>query len=98
MRAAVVFVLLAGPAFAAPRTYVLPEDTSAFAPGPNLETVQQNCTACHSADYIATQPRMSNPRAFWQAEVSKMKSAYGAPIDQADMPKIVDYLAETYGK
>lgn len=28
-----------------------------FKPDTNLETVQANCTGCHSADYIQTQPR-----------------------------------------
>ena len=38
---------------AKPVTYELPDETAAFKPGPNLETVQGNCGACHSADYIA---------------------------------------------
>jgi hypothetical protein len=33
---------------------------------------------------------------FWQAEVTKMIKVYGAPIDDADVGKIVDYLAATY--
>jgi len=33
---------------------------------------------------------------FWLAEVTKMIKTYGAPIDEADVPKIVDYLAATY--
>jgi hypothetical protein len=33
---------------------------------------------------------------FWQAEVTKMIKVYGAPIDDADVPKIVGYLAATY--
>lgn len=44
-------------AYAAPVGYKLPEETSAFKPGAGLEVVQGNCTACHSADYIKTQPR-----------------------------------------
>ena len=68
-------------------------------PGPNLDVVQQNCSGCHSADYISTQPRhLPNPQAFWQAEVTKMKGPYGASIDAADVPKIVDYLVQTYGQ
>ena len=42
---------------AVPVVYKLPDETAAFKPGPNLDVVQNNCTACHSADYIATQPR-----------------------------------------
>jgi hypothetical protein len=33
---------------------------------------------------------------FWQAEVTKMIKVYGAPIDERDASKIVDYLAATY--
>ena len=73
----------------------LPEETAAFKPGPNLEVVQGNCTACHSADYISTQPPMKVKKDFWQAEVTKMIKVYGAPIDDADVGKIVDYLAAT---
>ena len=82
---------------AKPLTYVLPDETAAFKPGPNLETVQGNCGACHSADYIATQPQgPAFKKAFWEAEVTKMIKVYGAPIDDADVPKIVDYLSQVY--
>jgi sulfite dehydrogenase (cytochrome) subunit B len=82
---------------AAPVAYELPQETAAFKPGPNLETAQNNCTGCHSADYISTQPRnVKSKRDFWQAEVTKMIKMYGAPIDESDVPKIVDYLSSTY--
>ncbi len=83
----------------ATRTYTLPDETAELASGPNLETVQGNCAACHSSDYISTQPRgLADPRAFWAAEVTKMKHAYGAPVEDADMAKIVEYLVQIYGK
>lgn len=81
---------------AAPVNYQIPDEVAAFKPGPNLEIVQGNCSACHSADYIKTQPPMKDKKAFWQAEVTKMIKVYGAPIDDADVGKIVDYLATTY--
>ena len=82
---------------AAPVNYKLPEETAAFKPGPNLDVVQNNCTACHSADYVNTQPRGPKfKKDFWQAEVTKMIKVYGAPIDDADVPKIVEYLTATY--
>ncbi|MBR0799688.1 cytochrome c [Bradyrhizobium jicamae] len=84
-------------AIAAPVNYTLPEETAAFKPGPNLEVVQNNCSGCHSADYIRTQPQNEKSKKdFWQAEVTKMIKVYGAPIDNADVGKIVDYLAATY--
>jgi cytochrome c5 len=85
-----------GPAAAAPNPYPLPQEVAAFKPGPNLDVVKNNCTACHSADYVNTQPPMKNKKDFWQAEVTKMIKVYGASINDADVGKIVDYLAATY--
>ncbi len=81
---------------AAPVDYKLPEETAALKPGPNLEVAQNNCTACHSSDYIKTQPNMKSKKDFWQAEVTKMIKVYGAPIDDADVPKLVEYLTTAY--
>ncbi len=82
---------------AAPIAYTLPDETAAFKPGANLETVQNNCAACHSADYIKTQPRGEKfKKDFWAAEVTKMIKVYGAPIEDADVGKIVDYLTANY--
>ena len=98
MRALLALMLVAAPAVAAPLTYALPEPVSELKEAPGMENAAA-CAACHSTDYIATQPRgLSNPRAFWQAEVVKMRVAYGAPIEEADVGKIVDYLVAAYGK
>lgn len=85
-----------GSALAAPINYKTPDEVAAFKAGPNLEVVKGNCGACHSADYIKTQPPMKDKKGFWQAEVTKMIKVYGAPINDADVGKIVDYLAATY--
>lgn len=102
MRCAVPLLALlavAARALAAPRTYELPDETAALAPGPNLDLVQGNCAGCHSFEYISTQPRhWPDARAFWTSEVVKMKKAYGAPIKDADVTKIVEYLSVTYGR
>jgi sulfite dehydrogenase (cytochrome) subunit B len=81
---------------AAPVDYKLPEETATLKPGPNLDVAQNNCTACHSPDYIKTQPIMKSKKDFWQAEVTKMIKVYGAPIDDADVPKLVEYLSTAY--
>ena len=89
--------LTLGAVTASPVSYTLPDETAAFKPGPNLNVVQNNCTGCHSADYIQTQPRGEKfKQDFWQAEVTKMIKLYGAPIGDADVPKIVEYLAATH--
>jgi sulfite dehydrogenase (cytochrome) subunit B len=75
----------------------LPEEIAAFKPGPGVEAAENNCLACHSADYINTQPFGPKfGRDFWTAEVTKMIKVYGAPIVDDDAKKIVDYLAATY--
>ena len=33
------------------------------------------------------------PRSVWQGEVDKMRNFYKAPVAAADVPAIVDYLA-----
>jgi len=82
---------------AKPLKITLPQETATFKSGTNREAVMNNCTACHSADYIQTQPRGPKfKKDFWTAEVNKMIKVYGAPIDDADIPKIVDYLTENY--
>jgi hypothetical protein len=44
---------------------------------------------------VLNQPAL--PRATWEAEVHKMINVYRAPIDEADVSAIVDYLASTRG-
>ena len=68
-----IATLSPGSANAAPVSYTLPEETAVLKPGPGLEVAQNNCTACHSADYVNTQPRGPKfKKDFWQAEVTKM--------------------------
>ncbi|MCX7318945.1 MAG: cytochrome c [Hyphomicrobiales bacterium] len=84
-------------AHAKPVNYQLPDETAELKPGEHLDVVQGNCTACHSPDYIKTQPQgPSFKKSFWQAEVTKMIKVYGAPIEDADVAKIVDYLSTNY--
>lgn len=84
-----------GGGYALADSYELPDETAEFRPGPGVELAQANCTACHSADYINTQPPRMGP-SFWEAEVKKMKKTYGAPIEDADLKGIADYLSATY--
>ena len=73
----------------------LPPETATFKPGPGVEVVKAQCLVCHSADYVSTQPRL--PRAFWKANVQKMKEKFGAPIPADKVDVLVEYLATTYG-
>jgi mono/diheme cytochrome c family protein len=65
-------------------------------PGPGLDKVEGNCGACHSLDYIQMNSPFLNA-AGWNAEVTKMIKAMGAPITDADAKAIADYLAKNYG-
>ena len=65
-------------------------------PGNGLDKVEANCQACHTLAYIPMNSPFLKP-AGWDAEVTKMIKAYGAPIDDADAKAITDYLAKNYG-
>jgi sulfite dehydrogenase (cytochrome) subunit B len=95
-KAALVVLAVAPAAVSAePIIYNLPEETARFQPGPGVDVAEANCLACHSADYISTQPPQQG-KTFWQAEVTKMIKLYGAPIAEQDVSKIAEYLAATY--
>ena len=76
----------------------LPQETALLRPSPlpGFNLVRQNCIACHSVDYIVSQPPNST-RAYWGHTVAKMKTAFGAPIQDADIPRMIDYLVTNYG-
>lgn len=76
-------------------SWKLPPETAKLAPGEGAPLVTAQCVACHSLDYISTQPPMN--RAGWTATVVKMKEKYGAPIQEDQTEKLVNYLAATYG-
>jgi sulfite dehydrogenase (cytochrome) subunit B len=61
-----------------------------------LDKVEANCQACHSLDYIPMNSPFPNA-ALWDAEITKMIKAFGAPIDDADVKAIADYLKSNYG-
>jgi mono/diheme cytochrome c family protein len=63
---------------------------------PGLDKVEANCGACHSLDYVL----MNSPfpsAAVWDATVTKMIKAFGAPISDADAKAVADYLKANYG-
>jgi hypothetical protein len=83
-------VLFSLPVFAGEEQFRLKE-----ARGRSL--VEANCSMCHSMDYI----QMNSPfldRKGWEASVNKMIKAMGAPVAEADVQNIVDYLVSQYGK
>jgi mono/diheme cytochrome c family protein len=74
----------------------LPPDARSFGPGPGQSIAQANCTICHAADYVYTQPPLTADQ--WRAEVTKMQKVYGAPIDATVVDALVQYLVAQNGK
>ena len=96
--AVIATVLCAGPALAVVKSINLPPDPVQLKASPltGYEKAQANCVACHSAEYMLYQPPTA-PRAYWETMVKRMKDVFKAPVADADMPAIVDYLSATYG-
>ncbi len=85
-----LLLLVAGIVTAAEQRTVLKE-------GPGRDKVEANCASCHSIDYIVGNSPFMN-RQVWDAEVTKMIKAFGAPISDADAKEIAEYLAKNYGQ
>jgi hypothetical protein len=75
----------------------LPPNPPSLRPGPedDRHLLEVYCIGCHSTAYIATQPPLS--RASWEAEVNKMRSAYGAVVPDPAAQRIATYLHSYYG-
>jgi cytochrome c5 len=68
-----------------------PADTAQFV-GAGADAVNSVCLACHSAEMVLMQPKLSP--AAWKAEVNKMRAVFKAPVADADVDAIVDYLVK----
>ena len=63
--------------------------------GRGKDAVEGGFATCHSLAYIPMNSRFLT-QAQWQAEVTKMRTAFGAPIDDAAAGAIVAYLAANF--
>ena len=91
-------LMMAAVASAGVKTINLPPDgvqlkVSAL---PGYEKARLNCVACHSAEYMQYQPPTA-ARPYWENMVKRMKAVFNAPLNETDIPDIVDYLVKTYG-
>ena len=68
----------------------LPDDPLDLPDLPGRDAVIANCTACHSPSTMLQQPQV--PREKWESIAKKMIETYKAPIDEAAIPAIVDYM------
>lgn len=72
------------------------DDASApLKPGAGQDVTSAYCGGCHTPDYIVMNS-MFLTADQWRAEVGKMRTAFGAPIDDATAAEIVAYLAAHY--
>jgi mono/diheme cytochrome c family protein len=85
---AVAAVLLASAALAQ-------EQEIKLKPGAGLDKVEGNCATCHTLTYIPMNSPFLDAKG-WEAEVTKMIKAYGAPIEDADAKAIAEYLSKNY--
>lgn len=67
-----------------------------LAPGPGKDVVEAGCGLCHTLSYIPMNSRFMAPE-VWKAEVTKMRTAFGAPIDDQAADAIITYLVGNYG-
>ena len=73
-------------------TYRLPpEHAIDVGEGADAALVTANCAGCHSLDYITNQPQLG--QAGWTAEVAKMRTVYGASLDDDTARRIAATLA-----
>jgi sulfite dehydrogenase (cytochrome) subunit B len=76
-------------------TPALAEDQVALKPGPGQDVVSTSCSVCHTLNYIRMNSTFLSPDT-WKAEVTKMRDAFGAPIDDDSANTIVNYLSTNY--
>lgn len=69
----------------------LPADDTHFPAAAGSDLLEANCTACHSASMVLTQPPLKPEQ--WQATVTKMREVYKAPIAERDVPALVGALS-----
>jgi len=90
-------VLLGAGALAQPAGIQLPfGETPTDLAEPDARIVVSNCSACHSLDYITTQPRGKGEQ-FWRDSVTKMINVYKAPLSADEADAVTAVLARKFG-
>ncbi|HEX3990263.1 MAG TPA: hypothetical protein VHX39_03715 [Acetobacteraceae bacterium] len=75
--------------------HALADPPTPLTPGAGEDVTSARCGACHTSDYIVMNSTFLTADQ-WKAEVTKMRTAFGAPIDDATAAQIVAYLAAHY--
>ncbi len=77
-------------------TLAMADDTpTPLKAGSGQDVASTACAVCHTTDYIIMNSVFLTADA-WKAEVTKMRSVYGAPIDDDTAAQITTYLAANY--
>lgn len=71
------------------------EDPATLKPGPGSDATAAFCNACHTSNYIIMNSPFLTP-AQWKSEVTKMRTAFGAPLDDETTASITAYLSANY--
>ena len=87
-------VVVAGLALTMGRV-ALADEPAPLKQGAGAETTANYCGACHTTDYIVMNSVFLTP-ATWKAEVTKMRNAFGAPMEDQVAEEITAYLAANY--
>jgi mono/diheme cytochrome c family protein len=74
----------------------LPTSAAEFPAGKGSEIANANCLICHSAGMALRQPPLTVDE--WRAEITKMKTAFGAPIPADQIDELADYLSTVDGR
>ncbi len=61
----------------------------------NKALFEKKCSICHKVDRATSKKKASQE---WQATVMRMKTVNGAPINDDEAKRIIDYLSKNYGK
>jgi mono/diheme cytochrome c family protein len=77
------------------RAAMAADDPVPLKPGTGAEAASGYCNTCHTSDYIIMNS-MFLSAAAWKAEVTKMRTAFNAPIGDSVAAEIAAYLAENY--
>lgn len=88
--------LLFAALFAALLAAPLPALADGLKPGPGKDVVEIGCAVCHTTAYIQMNSPFISPD-LWKAEVAKMRTVFGAPIDDDAAAEILAYLNKNYG-
>jgi mono/diheme cytochrome c family protein len=74
----------------------LPASDESFPPGVGADIANSQCQICHSAGMVLTQPPLKKDE--WRAEITKMRTAYGAPIPEDQVDGLAEYLKNINGR